>query len=113
MTFDEYQKQAGTTSTIDPKSVTAPYYFALGLNGEAGEVAEKLKKIIRNHNNDLSKLDAEDFPFKPCIANPAGNLYQLFDSGDQCPQLEEEKSNLMRSFRRQQEQHRANNMFVH
>lgn len=61
MTFDEYQKRAVTTSTIDPRSVTAPYYFALGLNGEAGEVAEKMKKIIRNHDNDMSKLDLEDF----------------------------------------------------
>lgn len=61
MTFDEYQKKAKTTSTIDPKSVTAPYYFALGLNGEAGEIAEKLKKVIRNHNNDISQLDLEDF----------------------------------------------------
>lgn len=61
MTFDEYQKKAVTTSTIDPKSITAPYYFALGLNGEAGEIAEKMKKIIRNHDNDMSKLDVDDF----------------------------------------------------
>lgn len=61
MTFDEYQKLATTTSTIDLKSVTAPYYFALGLNGEAGEIAEKMKKIIRNHDNDMSQLDLEDF----------------------------------------------------
>lgn len=61
MTFDEYQKKAKTTSTIDPKSVTAPYYFALGLNGEAGEIAEKMKKIIRNHDNDMTQLDLEDF----------------------------------------------------
>ncbi len=61
MTFDEYQKKATTTSTIDPKSITAPYYFALGLNGEAGEIAEKMKKIIRNHDNDITKLDLDDF----------------------------------------------------
>lgn len=61
MTFDDYQKRAVTTSTIDPKSVTAPYYFALGLNGEAGEVAEKLKKVLRNHDNDMSKLDLDEF----------------------------------------------------
>ncbi len=61
MTFDEYQQQAKTTSTIDPNSVTAPYYFALGLTGEAGEIAEKMKKIIRNYDNDMSKLDLEDF----------------------------------------------------
>lgn len=61
MTFDEYQAKAKTTSTINPKSMTAPYYFALGLNGEAGEIAEKMKKIIRNHDNDMSQLDVDDF----------------------------------------------------
>lgn len=61
MTFDEYQKQAATTSTIDPNSVMAPYYFALGLTGEAGEVAEKLKKVIRNHDGDISQLDMTEF----------------------------------------------------
>ena len=61
MTFDEYQKQAATTSTIDPNSVTAPYYFALGLTGKAGEVAEKLKKVIRNHDGDISQLDMTEF----------------------------------------------------
>lgn len=61
MTFDEYQKWAKTTSTLDPKSVTTPYYFALGLTGESGEVAEKLKKVIRNYDGDLSKLDLVEF----------------------------------------------------
>ena len=61
MNFNDYQKQAKATSTIDPNGITAPYYFALGLNGEAGEIAEKLKKIIRNHDNDISKLDVDDF----------------------------------------------------
>lgn len=59
--IDGYQKKAATASTIDPKSITAPYYFALGLNGEAGKVAEKMKKILRNYDNDMSKLDLEDF----------------------------------------------------
>lgn len=61
MTFDEYQKRARTTSAIDEQSPTAPYYFALGLNGEAGEVAEKLKKIIRNHDGNISELDLVEF----------------------------------------------------
>jgi NTP pyrophosphatase (non-canonical NTP hydrolase) len=61
MTFDDYQARAKTTSTLDPKSVTTPYYFGLGLTGEAGEIAEKLKKVIRNHDNDMSKLDVDDF----------------------------------------------------
>lgn len=61
MTFSDYQKRATTTNTLDLTSETAAYYFALGLTGESGEVAEKLKKVIRNHNGDLSKLDIQEF----------------------------------------------------
>lgn len=28
--------------------------------GESGEIAEKAKKIIRDHDSDLSKVDVED-----------------------------------------------------
>lgn len=61
MTFDDYQKKASKTNTIDPKSQAALYYFALGLNGEAGEVAELLKKLIRNHDGDMSHLNMEHY----------------------------------------------------
>lgn len=61
MTLDDYQKRAKTTSTQLASDPFTPYYFTLGLTGEAGEVAEKLKKVLRNHNSDFSKLDLDDF----------------------------------------------------
>lgn len=47
MTFEEYQKKTRVTAKYP--SFGAPYvYPALGLVGEAGEVAEKIKKVIRD-----------------------------------------------------------------
>ncbi len=61
MTFDEYQKQAAATLTISENGeLNLIAYLTLGLVGESGEIAEKVKKIIRNEKNDFSKLDRED-----------------------------------------------------
>lgn len=59
MNFNDYQTQAKTTNTMTDSNL-APLYFTLGLTGEAGEIAEKVKKIVRNHDGDFSKLDRED-----------------------------------------------------
>jgi NTP pyrophosphatase (non-canonical NTP hydrolase) len=56
MTFDEYQKQAQTTAIYPGKGQNITYPV-LGLNGEAGEVAEKLKKIFRDKNGEFSQED--------------------------------------------------------
>lgn len=51
MNFKDYQQQA-TTTAVYPADVALPY-LALGLSGEAAEVANKVKKIIRgDYDND-------------------------------------------------------------
>lgn len=59
MNMNDYQQTAKTTNTMSDPSL-APLYFTLGLTGEAGEIAEKIKKIVRNHGGDFSKLDRDD-----------------------------------------------------
>ncbi len=60
MNFNDYQKQARTTFTVDKNTETQIIYLTLGLVGESGEIAEKIKKIIRNEAGDFSKLDLDD-----------------------------------------------------
>jgi len=53
MDFNEYQSKAITTKLY--KKETALFYVTLGLTGEAGEVAEKIKKIIRDDDGIVSE----------------------------------------------------------
>jgi len=52
MLLNEYQKFARSTA-LYPK-VHGLVYCTLGLTGESGEVADKLKKVIRDHGGVLS-----------------------------------------------------------
>ncbi|MCK9393844.1 MAG: nucleoside triphosphate pyrophosphohydrolase family protein [Candidatus Paceibacterota bacterium] len=53
MTFQEYQDEARKTA-IYPNIDSNFIYPTLGLVGEAGEVAEKIKKVIRDDNYQIS-----------------------------------------------------------
>lgn len=50
MNFDEYQRAIENFAVYPRENkLAAISYLALGLNGEAGEVAEQIKKAIRNN----------------------------------------------------------------
>lgn len=51
--MNNYQKQAFTTATAESQNI---YYMTLGMAGEAGEIANKVKKVMR----DGKELDLED-----------------------------------------------------
>ena len=57
MTLSSYQKVAASTAIYPTQHAIT--YPALGLAGEAGEVANKVKKIIRDGKLDKSSLGAE------------------------------------------------------
>ena len=57
MNFTEYQNEAVKTA-IYPRQY-AIVYPALGVTGEAGEIAEKVKKMIRDGNLDPYLLHKE------------------------------------------------------
>lgn len=52
--FDEYQLAAACTAMYQNQGENLEY-VTLGLCGEAGEVANKVKKIQRDHNNVLTE----------------------------------------------------------
>lgn len=64
MTFNEYQEFTKTTAKYHPifhkhfgsESGSEYLYGALGLNGEAGEIADKIKKLYRDRDG---KVDDE------------------------------------------------------
>lgn len=66
MTFDEYQRLALSTAIYPTESGVV--YPVLGLAGEAGEVADKVKKTIRDHGG---RFDAER---RHAIALEAGDV---------------------------------------
>lgn len=77
MEFNEYQKLARSTAIYSEKYKVI--YPTLGLNGEAGEVAEKVKKVIRDNNGiyseeKIQELEKELGDVLWYIANIASDL---------------------------------------
>lgn len=55
--FDEYQFKASQTAIYPGRGgLIGTLYCALGLTNEAGEVAGKIKKILRDENCQISEL---------------------------------------------------------
>lgn len=53
MHLSDYQKKAWQTA-LYPDANNNPYYPALGLGGEVGEVLNKVKKIMRDHGGKIT-----------------------------------------------------------
>ena len=59
MTFEEYQKESRKTA-LYPNKGNNFIYPVLGLCGESGEIAEKIKKVIRDEGGVASDLKKEE-----------------------------------------------------
>jgi NTP pyrophosphatase (non-canonical NTP hydrolase) len=59
MTFDEYQ-QAALRTAVNRDKKNELFHLVLGLVGESGEIAEKMKKWVRDQDSDMTKLDVDD-----------------------------------------------------
>lgn len=59
MEFNEYQLKAIDTA-IYPNMESNPYYPTMGLVGEAGEIANKVKKIMRDKGGVIDEQTRED-----------------------------------------------------
>ena len=58
MELNEYQHKSRETAFY-PNLGHNPIYPTLGLVGEAGEVADKVKKVIRDNEGEFDKLSKE------------------------------------------------------
>jgi NTP pyrophosphatase (non-canonical NTP hydrolase) len=60
MRLNDYQKQAITTIVSSDNEFRDLLHWVLGINGEAGEIAEKVKKIIRDKKGQVSEADKQE-----------------------------------------------------
>lgn len=60
MNIDTYQEQASETAIYKDKMI----YPTLGLAGEAGEIANKVKKILRDNSGDLEESVRENLIYE-------------------------------------------------
>jgi NTP pyrophosphatase (non-canonical NTP hydrolase) len=54
MTLTDYQKAALVTAVQSGDNMKDLAHWVLGITGEAGEIAEKVKKLIRDFDGDMS-----------------------------------------------------------
>lgn len=66
MKINDYQNATVKTAIYPPE--IAVMYLALGLAGEAGEVANKVKKVVRDHGGNFNEID------KSVIAGELGDV---------------------------------------
>lgn len=59
MDFETYQKESRKTAKY-PNAGNNFVYTTLGLTGESGEVAEKIKKVIRDKNGIVDESTKEE-----------------------------------------------------
>jgi NTP pyrophosphatase (non-canonical NTP hydrolase) len=59
MDCDDYQRAALRTAR-DKDAPDEFMHLVLGLVGETGEIAEKVKKLVRDQHSDLDRLDRDD-----------------------------------------------------
>lgn len=59
LSIKDYSDTAFSCALYPGHGAGNPIYPVLGLNGEAGEVAEKMKKIIRDKGGNIDDADRE------------------------------------------------------
>lgn len=57
MNFNQYQEEVKRTAITKLTGIAEVSYSVLGICGESGEVAEKIKKIIRDKDSIISEED--------------------------------------------------------
>jgi len=59
MNFNEYQNNVQKLAITKLTGINEVMYSTLGILGEAGEISEKIKKIVRDKNGIISEEDKE------------------------------------------------------
>jgi NTP pyrophosphatase (non-canonical NTP hydrolase) len=60
MNLNDYQKKALTTVLSSGDDFKDLLHWVLGISGESGEIAEKVKKIIRDKDSQISEEDKRE-----------------------------------------------------
>ena len=72
MNFDDYQYKAAETAIYKDKDKLL--YTALGLAGEAGEIANKVKKIIRDREFEGNAVDSLNHEERYALIKELGDV---------------------------------------